>query len=224
MTLFRLDASIRTEGSVTRQIADTVETAWRAAQSDRVDRVDQAITRRDIGRHPLPADAWRLTATAGWIPPEQRSPEQAQAAALAATLGNELMDAEAYLFAVPLYNFGVAAHFKTWADLVLTDPRFAPGGPRPIEGRTTVLVTAKGGGYGPGTPREGWDHSTPWLRRILADVLGLDLHLVETELTLAGLNPAMEALRPLAAKSLTDAHDLARIKGATLADRIGRAA
>ncbi|HEX2807477.1 MAG TPA: hypothetical protein VHN80_15030, partial [Kineosporiaceae bacterium] len=65
---------------------------------------------------------------------------------------------------------------------------------------------------------------TPWLRRILADVLGLDLHLVETELTLAGLNPAMEALRPLAAKSLADAHDLARVKGATLDDRIGTAA
>jgi FMN-dependent NADH-azoreductase len=218
MTLFRLDASIRTQGSVTRQVADTVEAAWRAAQPD------QAVVRRDIGRHPLPAQAWSSASIAGRVAPEQRSTEQAEAVALAATLADELVDADSYVFAVPLYNFGVAAHFKTWVDLVVTDPRFGPGAPRLIEGRPAVLVTAKGGGYGAGTPREGWDHSTPWLRRILADVFGLDLRLVEAELTLADVNPAMEALRPLAAQSLREAHDLARVAGAALAQGVGQAA
>jgi FMN-dependent NADH-azoreductase len=218
VTLFRLDASIRTQGSVTRQVADTVEAAWRAAKPD------QVLVRRDIGQHPLPAQAWSSASTAGRVSPDERSTEQAEAVALGATLVDELVDADAYLFAVPLYNFGVAAHFKTWVDLVVTDPRFGPGGRRLIEGRPAVLVTAKGGGYGAGTPREGWDHSTPWLRRILADVFGLDLHLVEAELTLAEVNPAMEALRPLAAQSLREAHDLARVEGAALARRVGRAA
>jgi hypothetical protein len=27
--------------------------------------------------------------------------------------------------AVRLYNFGVSRHFKTWADMVITDPRMA---------------------------------------------------------------------------------------------------
>ena len=216
MTLFRLDASIRTDGSVTRQLADTVEAAWRAGQPD------APVVRRDIGQHPLPANAWASASTASRTPAEQRSPEQIQASALAATLADELLDADAYLFAVPLYNFGVAAHFKTWVDLLITDRRLPPNASGAVQGRPAVLVTSRGGGYSHGTPREGWDHSTPWLRRILGDVLGLDLHLIEVELTLADVNPAMEALRPLAAQSLSDAQDLARVKGTTLAERIGQ--
>ena len=42
-------------------------------------------------------------------------------AALAATLTDELVSADALLFAVPLYNFGVSQHFKTYVDLVITD-------------------------------------------------------------------------------------------------------
>ena len=34
MTLFRLDASIRTEGSASREIADIVEDEWRAVHPD----------------------------------------------------------------------------------------------------------------------------------------------------------------------------------------------
>jgi FMN-dependent NADH-azoreductase len=31
----------------------------------------------------------------------------------------ELRGADAVILAVPLYNFGVAQHFKTWVDLVI---------------------------------------------------------------------------------------------------------
>ena len=50
----------------------------------------------------------------------------------------------------------------------------------------------------PGTPKEGWDHSTPYLQRIFGEVFGMDVHLVEAELTLADVVPAMEALRGVA--------------------------
>ncbi|HEX3362265.1 MAG TPA: hypothetical protein VHS74_14820 [Solirubrobacterales bacterium] len=26
-----------------------------------------------------------------------------------------------------------------------------------------IVLQARGGGYGGGTPREGWDHAQPWL-------------------------------------------------------------
>jgi FMN-dependent NADH-azoreductase len=125
---------------------------------------------------------------------------------------------------VPLYNFGVPAHVKAWVDLLLTDPRLGPAGDQPLTGRPAVLVAARGGGYGPGTPREGWDHATPWLRRIFADVLGLDLSVAEAELTLAGVNPAMAELRPLAEQSLRDAHATAKSHGRTIAERLRAAA
>jgi len=54
-------------------------------------------------------------------------------------------------------------------------------------------VTTRGGAYGPGTPREGWDHNTDYLRRILVDKWGADLEVVEREFTLVGVNPALDA-------------------------------
>ena len=52
----------------------------------------------------------------------------------------------------------------------MTDPRAKQG--QLLAGRPVVLATVRGGGYGTGTPREGWDHSIGYLRRMLADVWG----------------------------------------------------
>ena len=205
MNLFRLDSSIRTEGSVSRAVADTVESAWRA------ERPEATVVRRDLAAEPLSSNAW-LSIVAGAAGPA----DKAAGAALAASLVDELMAAQAYLFAAPLYNFGVPQHVKAWIDLLIADPRMGPG-QQPLVGRPAVLVTVRGGGYGPGAPREGWDHGAPYLRRIFADVFGLDLRVVEAELTLAAVNPAMAALRDKAAESLSQAHSVAQEYGKHLA-------
>jgi FMN-dependent NADH-azoreductase len=135
--------------------------------------------------------------------------EQRDAVALAAELVNELLDAEALLFAVPLYNFGVSQHFKTWVDLALTDPRLASSDGPPLKGRPAVLVTVRGGAYGPGTPREGWDHASSWMRRILEDVWELDLRVVESEFTLVDVNPALDQFKDVAAEMRAESERLA---------------
>jgi len=214
MTLFRLDASIRTEGSASREIADIVEAEWLAA------RPGDSVVRRHIGVDVLPATAWAAAVTGGWTPPEERTPEQREALALAATLVDELLAADAILFAVPLYNYGVSQHFKTYVDLVLTDPRTRAG--RLLDGKPTVLVTVRGGAYGPGTPKEGWDHATPYLRRILADCWGADLTVVEREFTLVGVDPALDRFAEQAARMHAEARQAAREAGRALCARLGR--
>lgn len=218
MILFRLDASIRTEGSVSREVADTVQQTWQAEHPS------AGLVHRDLGAVPLPAHAWRAAVGGAHTPEHLRSPEQVEAAALAAGLVDELLGADAYLLAVPLYNFGIPQHVKTWVDLLIANPRMGPAAEPPLAGRPAVLVVARGGGYGPGTPREEWDHGTPYIRRILADVFRLDLHVVEAELTLAGVSPAMASLRGLAEQSLREAHATAKTHGHTLADRVRVAA
>jgi FMN-dependent NADH-azoreductase len=214
MSLFRLDASIRTEGSASRAIADLVEASWREH------RPGDAITTRHLGLDPVPAGAWGAAVAAGWTPAEQRSPEQVVAVDLAATLADELIDADALLFAVPLYNFGVSQHFKTWVDLVLTDPRLSPAsGGAPLAGKPAVLATVRGGNYSPDTPRHGWDHATPWMRRILADVWQLDLDVVEREFTLVGVNPALDEFTAVADELRVEAEANARRTGHSLAHR-----
>jgi len=204
MSLYRLDASIRAEGSHSREIADIVEQEWRVAHPA------APVVRRDLGQDPIPATAWANAVAGSWAAPEDRSPEQAEAVALAGREVDPVVGADLLLFAVPLYNYGVSQHFKAWVDLAITDPRLAPSGEPAVAGKPAVLVVVRGGGYGPGTPREGWDHATGWIRRILTDVWKLDLRVVESELTLAGVNPALAEFIDLAAESRKSAEETAR--------------
>src|ERR1700728_564171 len=139
MSLYRLDASIRTEGSHSRAIADIVEQEWRTAHPG------ESVIRRHVGVDPIPATAWATAVFAGYTPEESRTGEQQAALALAATLTDELITADALLFAVPLYNFGVSQHFKTWVDMVVTDARIAGGILPVLGGKPAVLVTVRGG-------------------------------------------------------------------------------
>jgi FMN-dependent NADH-azoreductase len=209
-SLFRLDASIRAEGSVSRAIADIVEAVWRE------DNPDEVVTRRHIGLDPVPATAWALSVFADRATPQNQSPEEKDAVLLASVLVDELIGSDALLFAIPLYNFGVSQHFKTYVDLVTTDPRLGAAGGQPLQGRPAVLAQVRGGAYGEGTPREGWDHATGWYRRILEDVWGLDLRVVETEFTLVGVNPALDAFKDAAAEMRKEAEQLAVVHGSHL--------
>jgi FMN-dependent NADH-azoreductase len=208
MSLFRLDASIRVDGSASREIADIVEQEWLAAHpGDRV-------VRRHLGVDPLPSDAWAHSVAAAATPEAERTPEQQAAATLAGELAAELAEADAVLLAIPLYNFGVSQHAKAWIDLLISA---APNGARLLEGKPVVLATVRGGAYGAGTPREGWDHSTAYLRRILAEVWGADLTVVEREFTLVGVNPALDEFTDLARQLHDEALSAADEAGRVLA-------
>jgi FMN-dependent NADH-azoreductase len=73
-----------------------------------------------------------------------------------------------------------------------------------LGGTEFVVLAARGGGHGPGTPREGWDHAEPWLRHALS-ATGLEPRFITAELTAASSSPAMADLIPLAAESLVRA-------------------
>jgi len=218
MSLFRLDASIRVEGSHSRAIADIVEQEWQNAHPG------EPVIRRHVGVDPIPATAWATAVFAGRAPEESRTDEQQAALALAASLTDELVAADALLFAVPLYNFGVSQHFKTWVDMVITDPRMAAGAQPVLAGKPAVLVSVRGGNYRPGTPREGWDHASGWMRRILGDVWQLDLRAVEAEFTNVGVNPALDRFQDLARQLRAEAEEQARRHGRELAAPVASAA
>ena len=207
MSLFRLDTSISPGTSASAEIADVVEAEWAAAHPG------EPVVRRHLGTDPLPADAWALATIGGFVPEPDRTPAQRDALALAATLASELGAADTVLLAVPLYNYGVSQHFKAWADMIVAGVGLLPI----LKDKPTVLVTVRGGGYGPGTPREGWDHSTPYLTRVLADMWQAELTVIERELTVAAATPGMEGLRDLAAQLHTGALDAARHTGRALA-------
>jgi FMN-dependent NADH-azoreductase len=213
-TIFRLDASIRNESSVTRAVASSLESALLAESPD------ARVLRRDVGREPLPSPVWAHALAGFRIPEGERTSEQRAALALASEMGDELAQADAFIFAIPMYNFGVPPHAKAWIDVLITDPRFSPRSANPIAGKPAYLVLARGGTYGQGTPREGWDHATEWLKLIFGKIWGLDLTVIETELTAANVSPALAEFRGLAAQNLERAHAAAIEHGKALAERL----
>ena len=83
-----------------------------------------------------------------------------------------------------------------------TDPDTGESLPRHTR---VVVVMARGGGYGPGTPREPYDFQTPYLKAYFGELGVRETHFVTAELTLAGLLPHLRHLEALAADSLTRA-------------------
>jgi FMN-dependent NADH-azoreductase len=208
MSLYRLDASINPATSHSRALADLVEAEWTGEHPD------STITRRDIGTDPLPATTWRTLVMSGMTPDADLTEEQRDARALATTLADELIEADAVLLAIPLYNWGVAAHVKSWYDVTYTDARIKSGA---LAGKPVVLASVLGGDYRAESGKADWDHSTPWLRHVIENIWKADLLVVQRQLTLVGVNPAMDGLADDAVEVHAAAQQLAVEHGRTLA-------
>lgn len=187
--LLHIDSSLLTENSVSKEVANTFRETWAAEHPG------GEVVYRDLGAEPVPGLS-EAALMGGFTPEEQRSPEQQAAVALRDELVNEVLEADAYLFAVPMYNWAVPGTFKAWLDQVLQNGKVFGVDPLPLAGRPATVVLSYGGGYFPGTPREGWDHVQPYLETVLVKALGLDVRFVTVQLTLAERNPAMSDLIP----------------------------
>src|SRR5689334_6456488 len=160
MSILRIDASILGPNSASSALADIAEAAWLETAPD------TKIVRRHIGNEPLPSHAWQLATGAGYVAEADRSDAMNEAVALANSLAAELRDAEGAILALPFYNYGVSQHVKTWFDLAMAG---GENGEKFLDGKPVIVLTTRGGAYGPGTPREGWDHNTDYLRRVVGD-------------------------------------------------------
>ncbi len=111
-------------------------------------RTGASVTVRDLAANDLPfVSAERFAANL--TPAADRTPQQADLAAIADTLIAELQAADTIVIAAPVYNFGPPATLKAWADLVArvgTTFRYTATGPEGLlTGKTAYLAIASGG-------------------------------------------------------------------------------
>jgi FMN-dependent NADH-azoreductase len=197
--LHHIDSSVRGHDSVSRRLTDRAADRWRAAHPG------GTVTYRDLGTNPIPhLDA--ATGLARMVTAEQRTSAQAASHALSTELVDEITQADTVLLGLPLYNFGPPSTVKAWVDHII-----ATGLSIDAETHTGLLsdtdfivLASRGGGYGPGTPREGWDQAQTWLTHALS-VTGLPPRFITAELTTADADPTMAHLKPLAVESLNEA-------------------
>ncbi|OEU90222.1 FMN-dependent NADH-azoreductase [Streptomyces abyssalis] len=216
-TLLHLDSSVFPhDGSVSRDVGASFRKAWEAEHPD------GTVVYRDLAADPLPhLDG--VAASSAFAPPETHSPEQSVAYALRDKLARELEQADAVLIGAPMYNFTVPSTLKAWIDQVVLNGRTFGTDTPTAAGTPTVVVASRGGGYGPGTPRESWEFVQSYLAKMLGEGMGLELEFVVPELTLAARTPGMESLVDLAEASRTKAHETAGAHGKALAARFAAA-
>jgi len=157
--VLRVDASARVEGSITRQLADRLI----EGMMERLP--DLSLCRRDVAQGlPFVDAAW---VNANLTDPDARSIAQRQALAGSDALVAEVMGADVWVVATPLYNFGVPASLKAWIDQIARARltfRYTDQGPEGLlSGKKVYILTATGGTE----VASAIDFATPWLRFVL---------------------------------------------------------
>lgn len=106
------------------------------------------VTHRNLAKQPLPHFSAEAVAAIS-SPTEQRTPEQAQLAALADELIAEVQGADILVVAAPMYNFGVPSTLKAWIDFIARAGvtfRYTESGPVGLLlNKTVYVVTTRGG-------------------------------------------------------------------------------
>lgn len=159
LRVLRVDASARVEGSVTRQLADRLVEGLAARVAG------LAVTRRDLAQGLPFVDAdW---VAANFTDPDARSAAQRDKLAGSDTLVGEVMDADVWVIATPIYNFGVPASLKAWVDQVARARvtfRYTEQGPQGLLANKKVYILTATGGTEVGSSI---DFATPWLKFVL---------------------------------------------------------
>ncbi|CAH0261528.1 FMN-dependent NADH-azoreductase [Pseudomonas mediterranea] len=159
-TLLHIDASARSDRSLSRKLSQAFVEAWRER-----DATTQVIT-RDVGRNPPPfvTEAW---IAAVFTPEEQMTPQKREEIRLSDELIDELDRADVIVIGTPMYNYGMPATLKSWFDKVIrigkTFTFDLERGDYPLEpimsGKKLVILSSRGEfGFGPGGVRETMNH------------------------------------------------------------------
>jgi len=205
--LLHIDSSFSGDNSVSRAVAQEYVATWQAANPG------GTVTYRDLAAAP-PAHLDWTAVSAGMTPEDQRTPEQNEAVKARQAYIGEVAAADEVLLAAPMYNFSIPSTLKSWIDqlvvpgLTLADET----NPGLLHGKKITVLTSQGGSYGPGTPKEGWDHVTPYLAHVLESLGADDVQFVNVHMTLSLVNPALADFQHLFHASRTAASDAIKIR------------
>jgi FMN-dependent NADH-azoreductase len=145
---------------------------------------DGKVIKRDIATTNLPFVEFPWI-TANITKVSARTEAQKTLLKLSDDLIAELQQADEYLIATPMYNYGIPAKLKAYVDHVvragLTFKMNADGSYAGLlsDKKATVII-ASAGEYSPGAPAEGMDTLKPYLREILGYIGVTDVAFIQS--------------------------------------------
>jgi FMN-dependent NADH-azoreductase len=170
MKLLRIDSSILSRASVSRQISGAIVSAIVAASTEG----QIAVKKRDLASLNLShINGAYLAALTAPEPPVKFEDD----VELGQTLLKEFMDAEIVVIGSPMYNFTVSSQLKAWLDrIVIANKTFRYTSTGPVGlagGKRIIAALARGGHYAPGAVSAPLDFQKPYLQAIFG-FMGID--------------------------------------------------
>ncbi len=111
---------------------------------------------------------------------------------------NEFLSADTILVGAPMYNFSIPSQLKAWIDLICVAGKtfqYGANGPEGLCGGKKVLViSSRGGLYGPGSPTESFDHQERYLRDVFTFLGVKDITVITAEGVAYGPDKAAQAV------------------------------
>lgn len=136
-TLLHIDASARTQNSVSRDLSAQIVSHLNLAK----------VVRRDLTQAlPQITEDW---IAANFTPADDRTTAQRDVLALSDTLVDEIRQADVLVIGSPIYNFAAPASLKAWIDLIARVGQtfeYTPDGPVGLlTGKRAIIALASGG-------------------------------------------------------------------------------
>lgn len=166
INLLEVQASVRREGSVSRQLSAEFIEAWRENNPR------SNVVLRDVGTAP-PAHPDALWTLANYTDPSHRTAAMIKHLAESDELINDFTTAERIILAVPMYNFTVPSGFKSYIDNIVRvgktfDFDAATFTFRGLAGGKKVLmISPSAADYAPESEMGAMDFCEPYVKTIM---------------------------------------------------------
>ncbi len=177
-TLLKVDSSPMGQFSISRKLTAKFLESWLKSNPG------GKVIARDLSDIDLPIvdSAW---VAAVYTPESARTPEQKRLLALSDSLIDELLQADEYVFGVPMHNFSVPSSLKLWIDQIARVGktfRYSANGPVGLlSGKKATLLLASGGAYGEGTALASLNFVTPYLQTVFGFIGVKDVTIIAAE-------------------------------------------
>ena len=202
MKVLHIDASVRSQGSTSREMSAFFLDELRA------NGVELEIDRLDLAETP-PNHFGPVQTDAMYLPIEDHTPEMAEALSQSNALVDRVLAADALVIGVPIYNFGAPSAFKAFLDNISRSGRtFAyteTGLVGHLSDKKIVVLESAGGNYREGAMFAGLDCLSPHVKAIF-NFLGAQPEIILTHPTMfegpemkdTAIGEAKEAARAVA--------------------------
>ncbi len=181
MKLLHIDSSILGTHSATRELGAALVSSWRQRQPG------IEVEYVDLAREPLGDMTGALIAARSAAPVAASAELQLDIERSERALA-DFLAADVIIVGAPMYNFSIPTQLKAWIDRIAVAGktfRYTEKGPEGLaKGKKIIVISARGGMYGAGSPAAALDFQENYLRGVFGFLGVTDVEFVRAE----GLN------------------------------------